>query len=94
MSFAEDRHPGGEHGPFRIIIRARNSRRDLHSLDAGAGQGCIGSAPSPIGGIYRQPDLGCASLDTWSFTLCGTLKAHDGAGQTVSAASSPAVHRA
>jgi hypothetical protein len=53
VSFAEDRHPGGEHEPFRIIIRARNSRRDLHSLDAGAGQDCIGSAPSPIEGIYR-----------------------------------------
>jgi len=53
----------------------------------------IGSTPSPIEGIYRQSDLGC-TLGTLSFTLCGTLKAHDGAGQTVSAASSPAVHRA
>jgi hypothetical protein len=94
VSFAEDRHPGGEHGLFRTIIRARNPRRDLHSLDAGADQGCISSGRSPIGGIYRQPDPGCTSLDTWSFTLYGTLKVHDGAGQTVSAASSPAVHRA
>ena len=57
MSFAEDQHPVGdlrpgcEHEPFRISIRARSSRRDLHNLDAGAGQGRIerrGELPSPV----------------------------------------------
>jgi hypothetical protein len=52
---AENRHPvgdpgpGGEHELFRIRIRARTSRRDLHSLDADSGQGRTGSTSSPIG---------------------------------------------
>ena len=48
MPLAEDQHlvgqlrPGGEHKPFRMSIRARTSRRDLHGLDTGAGQGRAG----------------------------------------------------
>ena len=44
MPLAEDQHPvgdlgpGGEHESFRIGIRARASRRDLHGLDTGGGQ--------------------------------------------------------
>ena len=56
MPFAEDQHPVGdlrprcEHEPFRISIRARTPRRDLHGLDAGIGQHRIeraGELPSP-----------------------------------------------
>ena len=57
MSFAEDQHPvgdlgpGGEHEPFCLSVRARTSRRDLHGLDAGVGQGRIerrSELPSPV----------------------------------------------
>jgi hypothetical protein len=47
MPFAEDEHPvgdlgpGGEHEPFRVSVRARAARWDLHGLDAGAGQGRV-----------------------------------------------------
>src|SRR5215469_5509710 len=40
VPFAEDEHlvgdlgPGGEHEPFRVSLRARAARRDLHGLDA------------------------------------------------------------
>jgi hypothetical protein len=43
MPLAEDEHPvgdlgpGGEHEPFRISVRARAARRDLHDLDTGIG---------------------------------------------------------
>ena len=57
MPLAEDQHPvgdlrpGGEHEPFRISIRARASGRDLHGLDAGAGQDRVegrGELPGPV----------------------------------------------
>ena len=57
MSFAEDQHPVGdlgpgcEHGPFGMGARARASGRDLHGLDARAGQDCIercAELPGPI----------------------------------------------
>jgi hypothetical protein len=57
VAFAEDQHrvgglgPRGEHEPFRISIRARTSGRDLHGLDARAGQGRIegcGELPGPV----------------------------------------------
>jgi hypothetical protein len=43
MPFTEDQHPvgdlgpGGEHEPFRIGVRSRAPRRNLHDLDAGTG---------------------------------------------------------
>lgn len=99
MSFAENRHPvgdpspGGEHEPFRISIRARTSRRNLHGLDA-ASAWAASAQRHQLSGIYRQSDLGCTSLGTWSFTPRGMLEEHDGAGRTASAASSPAAYRA
>jgi hypothetical protein len=57
MVFAEDQHPvgdlgpGGEHEPLRKSVRARTPGRDLHRLNAAAGQGRverIGELPSPV----------------------------------------------
>ncbi len=57
VPFAEDEHPVGdlgpdsEHEPFRIRVRSRAARRDLHDLDAGAGQDRVkrrGELPGPI----------------------------------------------
>jgi hypothetical protein len=59
MPRAEDKHPvgglspGGEHEPFRIRVRARAARRDLHRLDTGIGQDCVercGELPGPVPG--------------------------------------------
>ena len=47
MPFAEDQHPvgdlgpGGELEPFRVSVRARAARRDVHGLDTGIGQDCV-----------------------------------------------------
>ena len=47
MPSAKDQHPvgglsaGGEHEPFGIGVRAGTAGRDLHYLDAGAGEGRI-----------------------------------------------------
>ena len=64
VPFTEDQHPvghlrpGGEHKPFRICIRARAPGRDLHGLDAGAGQdrveGC-GELPGPV--ADQEPEV-------------------------------------
>jgi len=57
MPFAEDQHPvgdllaGGEHEPFRITVRSRAPRRDLHHLDTGIGQDGVkgrGELPGPV----------------------------------------------
>ena len=57
VPFAEDQHPvgdlgpGGEHEPFRIGVRARTARRDLHDLDTGTGQDRVeraGELPGPV----------------------------------------------
>jgi hypothetical protein len=64
MLLAEDQHPvgdlspGGEHESFRIGIRARAPKRDLHSLDAGAGQDCVeclGELPCPV--TDQEPEI-------------------------------------
>ena len=47
MPLTEDHHPvgdlgpDGEHEPFRISVRARAARRDLHGLDPGISQDCV-----------------------------------------------------
>ena len=57
MPLAEDEHPvgdlgsDGEHEPFRVSVRARAARRDLHGLDVGVGQDCVerpGELPGPV----------------------------------------------
>jgi len=67
MPFAEDQHPVGdlgprcEHEPFRVSIRARTPRRDLHGLDAGIGQHRIeraGELPGPV--ADQEPEAGGA----------------------------------
>ena len=64
MPLAEDQHPVGDLGPgrehesFRIGIRARAPRRDLHGLDTGAGQdcaGCPGELPCPV--TDQEPEI-------------------------------------
>ena len=54
---AEDQHPvsnlvpDGKHEPFRISIRSRAARRDLHSLNPGVGQDRVkrrGELPGPV----------------------------------------------
>jgi hypothetical protein len=67
MSFAEDQHPvgdlgpGGEQEPPGIGIRSWISRRDLHGLDAGAGQDRVvrgGELPGPV--ADEEPEAGGA----------------------------------
>jgi hypothetical protein len=47
MSFAENQHPvshlrpGGQYKPLGVSVRPWTPGRDLHRLDAGAGQGRI-----------------------------------------------------
>jgi hypothetical protein len=57
VPFAEDQHPvgdlgpGGEHEPFGIGVRPRAPGRDLHRLDARAGQDRVegrGELPGPV----------------------------------------------
>ena len=57
MPLAEDQHlvcelgPGGEHEPFRITVRPRAARRDLHHLDTRPGQDGVerrGELPGPV----------------------------------------------
>jgi hypothetical protein len=57
MPLAEDQHsvgdlgPGSEHEPFRISVRSRAARRDLHDLNAGIGQDGVerrGELPGPV----------------------------------------------
>ena len=58
VPFVEDEHlvgdlgTGGEHEPFRVSVRARAARRDLHGLDAGVGQDWIEAEDS--GGPWRR----------------------------------------
>ena len=76
MPFAEDQHlvgdlgPGGEHEPFRITVRPRAARRDLHHLDTGVGQDRVkrsgelaGPVPDQEPGTPRRdhpgPSAGC-----------------------------------
>jgi hypothetical protein len=83
VSFAEDQHPaghlrpGGAHAPFRLSVRARASRRDLHRLDAGAGQDRVercGALPGLVadqepearGPRTEGPSGGCGSASTGS----------------------------
>ena len=50
--------PGGEHEPFRVGVRARASRRDLHRFDAVAGQERVeglGELPGPI--ADQEPEI-------------------------------------
>ncbi len=63
VPLAEDQHPvghlrpGGEHEPFGMSIRARAPGRDLHRLDARAGQGRVGGSgelPGPV--ADREPE--------------------------------------
>jgi hypothetical protein len=82
MPLAEDEHPvgdlgpGGEHEPFRISVRARAARRDLHDLDPGIGQDRVkrcGELPGPItdqepeagGAVTEGPSGDCGSA-VWS----------------------------
>jgi hypothetical protein len=60
---ADDQHliddlgPGGEHEPFRIGVRLRIPRRDLHHFDAGTSQYRIERAcelPGPVAGQEPQ----------------------------------------
>jgi hypothetical protein len=67
MPFAEDEHPvgefgpGGKHEPFRMSVRPRAARRDLHGLDAGAGQDRVercGKLTGPV--MDQEPEPGGA----------------------------------
>jgi hypothetical protein len=64
MPLAEDEHPVGElcpvgeHEPFRVSVRARAARRDLHGLDADAGQDRVerlGDLPGPV--TDQEPEV-------------------------------------
>ena len=68
MPFAEDQHPvgdlgpGGEHEPFRISVRARAPRRDLHGLDTSTGQDRVkrrGELPGPV--ADQEPEV-CGAI--------------------------------
>jgi hypothetical protein len=76
MPFTEDQHlvgdlgPGGEHEPFRITVRPRAARRDLHHLDTSVGQDRVkrsGELAGPVpdqepetsGAIPPDPSAGC-----------------------------------
>jgi len=57
VPLAEDQHlvgelgPGGEHEPFRITVRLRAPRRDLHDFDTSGGQDrgeARGELPGPV----------------------------------------------
>jgi hypothetical protein len=67
MPLAEDQHPvgdlspGSEHEPLRGCIRSRTAGRDLHGLDASAGQDRVkrrGELPRPI--TDKEPEVRCA----------------------------------
>jgi hypothetical protein len=50
---------GGEREPFRVGVRLRAARRDLHHLDAGTGQDRVegrGELPGPVPG--KEPEAG------------------------------------
>ena len=64
VPLTEDQHPvgdlgpGGEHEPFRIGVRPRTPRRDLHHLDTGASQRRIeraGELPGPV--ADQEPEV-------------------------------------
>jgi hypothetical protein len=67
MPFAEDQHlageagPGGEHEPFRITVRPRAARRDLHHLDTSVGQDRVKRSGELAGPVPDQePEAGGA----------------------------------
>jgi hypothetical protein len=64
VAFTEDQHtvgdlgPGCEDEPFGVGVRARTLGRDLHGLDAGAGQDCVegvGELPSAV--ADQEPEV-------------------------------------
>ena len=64
VPLTEDEHPvgdlcpGGEHEPFRVSVRPRASRRDLHGLDADVRQDCVerpSELPSPV--TDQEPEI-------------------------------------
>ena len=64
MPLAEDEHPigdlgpRGEHEPFRMSVRPRTPRRDLHHLDPGIGQDRIerlGELPRSV--TDQEPEI-------------------------------------
>ena len=66
MPFADNEHPVsdlcpyGKHEPFRISVRARAARRDLHGLDADISQDRVkrrGDLPGPV--PDQEPEVRC-----------------------------------
>jgi len=64
VAFAEDQHPvgqlgpGGQHEPLRESVRAGTAGRDLHHLDAGAGEHrveCGGELTGPVPDQVAEP---------------------------------------
>jgi hypothetical protein len=90
VPFTEDQHPvgdlrpGGEHEPFGVGVRARAPGRDLHRLDAGAGQDRVegrGELPGPV--ADQEPEAGGAAAgQRVPFWVIGNgVDIGDGAGE-------------
>jgi len=66
MPPAEDQHPVGDLGPcceyepFRISVRARAPRRDLHDLDTSSGEYCVEGRRELPGPVADQEPEACA----------------------------------
>ncbi len=86
MPLAEDQHrigdlrPRGEHEPFRLSVRRRTPRRDLHDLDAGVGQNRVercGELPGPV--PDQEPEArGAVPRSISRLRICCTVQGPSG----------------
>jgi hypothetical protein len=68
VALAEDQHPvghlgpDGAHEPLRVGVRARAAQRDLHDLDAGAGQDRVEGAGVLPGAVADEEPEACGAV--------------------------------